>query len=62
MGAYTCPVIKDVFISLKIVYTLTNGVDPDKMPHFVVYHLGLYCFQSSYNEYAIHLRTRHSLC
>ena len=25
----------DVFISLKVDFTLTNGVDPDEMPDFL---------------------------
>ena len=33
----------DVFISLKIVFTLTNSADPDEMPHFRTFHLGLHC-------------------
>ena len=47
---------KIAFSSLKIVYVLTNSVDPDEMPHcvafhtdsdviphYVAFHLGLHC-------------------
>ena len=30
--------IKNVFLSLEIFYVLTNGVDPDEMPHSVAFH------------------------
>ena len=30
-----------VFLSLGIFFTLTNSVDPDEMPPYVVFHLGL---------------------
>ena len=33
----------DVFLSLRIVFTLTNSVDPDEMPHCVAFHLDLHC-------------------
>ena len=33
----------DVFLSLRIVFTLTNSVDPDEMPHYAAFHLGLHC-------------------
>ena len=32
----------DVFLSLKIMFTLTNSEDPDKMPHCAAFHLGLH--------------------
>ena len=31
-----------MYISLKFV-AITNGVDPDKILHFVAFHLGLHC-------------------
>ena len=33
----------DHFVSLKIVFVLTNSVDPDKMLYYVVFYLGLHC-------------------
>ena len=32
-----------VFPSVGIFLTFTNSVDPDKMPHFAAFHLGLHC-------------------
>ena len=29
--------------SLRIVIILANSVDPDEMPHFAAFHLGLHC-------------------
>ena len=34
---------KKIYISLKIGFVLANGVDPDEMPHYVAFHLGLHC-------------------
>ena len=34
---------KIAFLSLKIVFVLANSVDPDEMPHYVAFHLGLHC-------------------
>ena len=31
-----------VFLSLRIVFTLTNTVDPDEMQHFAAFHLVLH--------------------
>ena len=31
------------FLSLRIVFTLTNRVDPDEMLHYAEFHLGLHC-------------------
>ena len=31
--------------SLKIIFVLTNSVDPDEMSHYVTSHLGLHCLQ-----------------
>ena len=36
-----------VLYPLKISFTLSNGGDPDEMPHYVAFHLGLHC-QSKY--------------
>ena len=30
-------------LSLKIALFLANSVDPDEMPHFAAFHLGLHC-------------------
>ena len=32
-----------VFFGLKIFFTLTNSVDPDEMPHYAAFYLGLHC-------------------
>ena len=32
-----------VFLSLKIDLILANSVDPDEMPHYAAFHLGLHC-------------------
>ena len=32
-----------VFLSLRIVFTLTNRVDLDEMVHYAVFHLGFHC-------------------
>ena len=29
--------------SLEIDFVLLNSADPDEMPHYVAFHLGLYC-------------------
>ena len=34
---------KVVFVSLKIYFVLANSADPDEMPHYAVFHLGLHC-------------------
>ena len=34
---------KNVFLCLKIFFTFTSSVDPDEMPHYAGFHLGLYC-------------------
>ena len=33
----------DIVLSLRIVFTLTNSVDPDEMLHYAAFHLGLHC-------------------
>ena len=33
----------DVFMSLKVVLTLANSVNPDEMQHYAAFHLGLHC-------------------
>ena len=33
------------FFCLKIIFTLTNSVDPDEMQHYAAFHLGLHCLQ-----------------
>ena len=32
---------------LKIFFTFTNSVDPDKMQHYAAFHLGLPCLQKN---------------
>ena len=32
-----------VFLSLKIDFVLANNADPDEMPHYAAFHLGLHC-------------------
>ena len=32
-----------IFISLKIDFVLANSAEPDEMPHYAAFHLGLYC-------------------
>ena len=34
---------KYVFLSLMIVFILANSADPDEMPHYAAFHLGLHC-------------------
>ena len=34
---------KYVFLSLTIVFILANSADPDEMPHYAAFHLGLHC-------------------
>ena len=34
---------KIVFLSMKIVFVLTNSADPDGMRHYAAFHLGLHC-------------------
>ena len=31
------------FLSLKIDFVLANSADPDEMPHYAAFHLGLHC-------------------
>ena len=33
----------NVFLSLKIVCILANSLDPNEMPHFGAFYLGLHC-------------------
>ena len=33
----------NIFPTLRIVFTLTNSVDPDEMLHYAAFHLGLHC-------------------
>ena len=33
----------DVFMSLEIVFILANRADPDEMPLYAAFHLGLHC-------------------
>ena len=36
-----------VFLSLEIDFVLTNSTDPDEMPYYGTFHLGLLYFQST---------------
>ena len=36
---------KVAFFCLKIFFTFTNSVDPDKMQHYAAFHLGIHCLQ-----------------
>ena len=38
--------IKLYILSLKNVFILANGVDPDEMPPYVVFYLGLHCLHN----------------
>ena len=31
------------FFSLKIIFVVTNSVDPDEMPHYAAFNLDLLC-------------------
>ena len=33
----------NVFLLLKIVFAISNSLDPDEMPHYAAFHLGLHC-------------------
>ena len=35
---------KVIFLSLEIKFFLANSADPDEMPQYAVFHLGLYFF------------------
>ena len=35
---------KGVFQCLKMVFILANSADPNEMPHFAAFHLGLQCW------------------
>ena len=37
----------DIFLSLRIIFTLTNSVNPDEMPHDVAFHQGFHCLSST---------------
>ena len=32
-----------VFRSLNVIFVLANSVDPDEMPYYAAFHLGLHC-------------------
>ena len=34
---------KKYYSSLKIDFALANSADPDEMPHYVLFHLGVCC-------------------
>ena len=37
----------DVFISLKVVFIFPNSSDPDEMPTYSAFHIGLHLFTSN---------------
>ena len=41
----------DKFLSLKIVFILTNSADPDEMLDYAAFHLGLYCLPKHSVQY-----------
>ena len=48
-------VLNDIFLSLKIIYSLSNSAGPDEMPPYVAFHLGFhysrkYLFTGIQNE------------
>ena len=36
-----------LFLSLKIIFVLTNSADPDEMLHYAAFHLGLHCLSKN---------------
>ena len=38
--------IKIVFLSLYMILVLANSEEPDEMPHYAAFHLGLHCLPS----------------
>ena len=34
-----------VFFSMKSIFVLANSVDPNEMPHYAAFNLGLHCLQ-----------------
>ena len=34
---------KNPYFPLKIDFVLANSANPDKMPHYMAFHLGLHC-------------------
>ena len=36
---------KIVCLSLNIVFVQANSVDPEKIPYYAAFHLGLHCFR-----------------
>ena len=34
---------KSLLLSLKIFFVFSNSADPDVMPHYAAFHLGLHC-------------------
>ena len=47
MGLLARCLYNNVFLSLKIVFILVNSADPDEMPPYAAFHLGLYCLWST---------------
>ena len=45
---------KSVFLSLKIVLSIANSVDPDEKPDHATFHLGLHCLSNTCNAFRSH--------
>ena len=43
MGCTSKFLFNGVFLSLKMVFILANSADPDEMPLYAAFHLGLHC-------------------
>ena len=42
-----------IFLSLKINFVLPNSADPDKMLHYVAFHLGLHCAKVPFMRFLV---------
>ena len=51
----------DVILPLQIVLILANNEEPDEMPSYAIFHLGLYCFPK-YLFIGINLRGSRKFC
>ena len=47
-----CAVLYTSLVTPKCVQ-LTNSVDPDEIPHYAAFHLGLHCLPSRHLEVTI---------
>ena len=39
--------VESLFLSLEIVISSAKSADPDEMPHYSGYHLGLHCLSKN---------------